>query len=219
MSVTKHFGHSKIRESKPGLSGSMIRNAIVSPHFLHRGPLIRSTSIAYPPIRCCSTFVVCRAARTLGSALRKSYVRKVTDVWKVADVCATIIKSFLKMKFAECLPRAGTKSLPEVWSDPVTYGDILMRSKLAISALFVASLFGSTLVASAQNQTGPGASSEGNVSAGATSAKKTQHEKGMTTGSSTRNGANKGGAATPSDQDNVGSGADNMAAPKSGTKY
>jgi hypothetical protein len=27
---------------------------------------------------------------------------------------------FLKMKFAQCLPRAGTKSLPEVWSDPVT---------------------------------------------------------------------------------------------------
>ena len=48
VSVTKHFGHSKVRESKPGLSGSMIRNAIVSPHFWHRGPLIRSTNIAYP---------------------------------------------------------------------------------------------------------------------------------------------------------------------------
>jgi hypothetical protein len=35
VSVTKHFGHSKVRESKPGLSGSMIRNAIVSPHFWH----------------------------------------------------------------------------------------------------------------------------------------------------------------------------------------
>jgi hypothetical protein len=48
VSVTKHFGHSKVRESKPGFSGSMIRNAIVSPHFWHRGPLIRSTNIAYP---------------------------------------------------------------------------------------------------------------------------------------------------------------------------
>jgi hypothetical protein len=86
----------------------------------------------------------------------------------------------------------------------------LMRSKLAISALVVTSLFGSTLIASAQNQTAPGASSEGTVSPGA-SGKKTQHEKGMTTGSSTRS---KGGAANPSD-----SGADNMAAPKSGSKY
>jgi hypothetical protein len=94
----------------------------------------------------------------------------------------------------------------------------LMRSKLAISALVVTSLFGSTLIASAQNQTAPGASNQGTVSPGATG-KKTQHEKGMTTGSSTRSGANKGGAANPSDQGNAGSGADNMAAPKSGSKY
>ena len=94
-----------------------------------------------------------------------------------------------------------------------------MRSKLAISALVVTSLFGSTLIASAQNQPAPGASSEGNVGPGATSGKKTKHEKGMTTGSSTRSGANKGGAANPSDQGNAGSGADNMAAPKSGGKY
>ena len=90
-----------------------------------------------------------------------------------------------------------------------------MRSKLAISALVVTSLFGSTLIAAAQNQTAPGASNEGTVSPGATSGKKTQREKGMTTGSSTR----KGGAANPSGQDNAGSGADNMAAPKSGSKY
>jgi hypothetical protein len=57
------------------------------------------------------------------------------------------------------------------------------------------------------------------VGPGATSGKKTQHEKGMTTGSSTRSGANKGGVANPSDQDNAGFGADNMAAPKSGSKY
>ena len=94
-----------------------------------------------------------------------------------------------------------------------------MRSKLAISALVVASLFGSTLIASAQSQPAPGASSEGNVSPRATSGKKTQHEKGMTTGSSTRSGAKKGDAANPSDQDNVGSDADTMAAPKSGSKY
>jgi hypothetical protein len=41
----------------------------------------------------------------------------------------------------------------------------------------------------------------------------------MTTGSSTRSGAKKGDAANPSDQDNAGSGADTMAAPKSGSKY
>lgn len=95
----------------------------------------------------------------------------------------------------------------------------LMRSKLAISALVVTSLFGATLIASAQNQTAPGSSSDGTVNPGAASGKKTQHEKGMTTGSSTRSGANKGGTANPSDQDNAGSGADNMAAPKSGSKY
>ena len=95
----------------------------------------------------------------------------------------------------------------------------LMRSKLAISALVVTSLFGSTLIASAQTQTAPGASSQGTVSPGATSGKKTQHEKGMTTGSTTRSGANKSGTMAPSSPDNAGSGADNMAAPKSGSKY
>jgi hypothetical protein len=94
-----------------------------------------------------------------------------------------------------------------------------MRSKPAIiSALVVASLFGSTLIASAQGQTAPGASNEGTVSPGATPGKKTQQEKGMTTGS-TRNGANKAGPAIPSEQDNAGSGASNMAAPKSGSRY
>ena len=93
-----------------------------------------------------------------------------------------------------------------------------MQYKLAISALVVASLFGSTLIASAQSQPAPGASSEENVGPGATSGKKTKHEKGMTSGKSTRSGANKGGAANPSDQDGAGSGADNMAVPKSGSK-
>ena len=94
-----------------------------------------------------------------------------------------------------------------------------MRSILAISALVVTSLFGSTLVAPAQTQTAPGTFSEGNVSPGATSGKKMQPAKGMTTGSSTRSGANKGGTVNPSDQDNAGSGTDNMAAPKNGSKY
>jgi hypothetical protein len=107
---------------------------------------------------------------------------------------------------------------PGIWSDRVTNGDISMRSKLAISTLVVASLFGSTLIASAQTQTAPGASSAGTVSPGAASAKKTQHEKGMTTGSTTRSGANKSGTMAPSSPDNAGSGADNMAAPKSGSK-
>jgi hypothetical protein len=98
-------------------------------------------------------------------------------------------------------------------------GDLVMRSKLAISALVVMSLFSSTLIASAQTQAAPGASNQGTVSPGATSGKKTQHEKGTTTGSSMRNGANKGGAANPSDQDDAGSGTDYLAAPKSGSKH
>jgi len=109
--------------------------------------------------------------------------------------------------------------MPEVWIHPNQLGNLLMRSKLAISALVVASLFGSTLIASAQSQPAPGASSEGNVSPGATSGKKTKHEKGMTTGSSTRSGAKKGDAANPSDEDDARSGAGTMAAPKSGSKY
>jgi hypothetical protein len=91
-----------------------------------------------------------------------------------------------------------------------------MRSKLAISALVVTSLFGSTLIASAQNQPAPGGSNEGTISPGATG-KKTQ--KGTTTGSTTRSGVNKGGATDPSAQDNAGSGADTMAAPKGGSRY
>jgi hypothetical protein len=72
VSVPKHFGHSKVRESKPGLSGSMIRSAITSPHFEQRGLSITSRNIARPPIGKCS----------IGLALRKSDVLKVTDVWK-----------------------------------------------------------------------------------------------------------------------------------------
>src|SRR5450756_719724 len=49
VSVPKHFGHSKVRESKPCLSGSMIRNAIIYSHFGHRGLLIWFTNTAHPP--------------------------------------------------------------------------------------------------------------------------------------------------------------------------
>ena len=50
VSVPKHLGHSKVRKSKPGLSGSMIRNAIISPHVEQRGLSITSMNTAYSPI-------------------------------------------------------------------------------------------------------------------------------------------------------------------------
>jgi hypothetical protein len=129
-----------------------------------------------------------------------------------------------EMKFAQCWTRAGTESHARDLKSFCNHGELLMRSKLPITALVVTSLVvtslvGSMPIASAQTQTGPGVSSEGNVSPGATSGKKTHHEKGMTTGSSTRSGANNGGTMNPSDQGNAGSGANNMAAPKSGSKY
>src|SRR3981189_2912449 len=123
------------------------------------------------------------------------------------------------MKFAQCCHGQEQNRPPAVLVRPNQLGSLLMRSKLAISALVVTSLFGSTLIASAQNQPAPGASSEGNVGPGATSGKKAKHEKGMTTGSSTRSGAKKGDAANPSDQNDAGSGAGTMAAPPSGSKY
>jgi hypothetical protein len=90
VSVTKHFGHSKVRKSKPGLSGSMIRNNIASPHFEQRGLLILSTNIAHPPLSVQpARRFPCRSMPTIGCALRKSYVRKVTDV------CAAIAKESL----------------------------------------------------------------------------------------------------------------------------
>jgi hypothetical protein len=51
VSVPKHFGHSKVSKSKPGLSGSMIRNAITSPHFEQRGLSITSIYTVYSPDR------------------------------------------------------------------------------------------------------------------------------------------------------------------------
>jgi hypothetical protein len=50
-------------------------------------------------------------------------------------------------------------------------GVLIMRSKLALSALVVASLFGATAMLQPQTQPAPGASSEGNVGPGATHSK------------------------------------------------
>ena len=67
----------------------MSRKDIIAPHFGHPGPLDRSANIAYP-IRRCSTFLACRGPRTNGTTLRKSCVRKVTDI------CAAITKEFFE---------------------------------------------------------------------------------------------------------------------------
>jgi hypothetical protein len=82
---------------------------------------------------------------------------------------------------------------------------ILMRSKLALSALVIASMLGATAIASAQTQQpAPGASSEGNVTPGATSTKKSSKMKsGTTTGSSMKSG--KKGAAAPGMDNGAGS--------------
>jgi hypothetical protein len=128
--------------------------------------------------------------------------------------------SFLENQICTMLPASELNRLQNVSGLYCNLGEtFFMRSKLAISALVVASFFGSTLIASAQSQPAPGASSEGNVGPGATSGKKPKHEKGTTTGSSTRSGGKKGDAANPSGQGNVDPGDDNIAAPKSGSKY
>jgi hypothetical protein len=133
---------------------------------------------------------------------------------KVRNACAAITKRiFLENQICTMLPASKLNRLPKVGGPHRYLGEtFFMRSKLAISALVVTSLFGSTLIASAQNQPAPGASSEGTISPGASSGKKAQ--KGTTTGATTRSGTNKGGAMDPSAQDNAGSGADTMAAPK-----
>jgi hypothetical protein len=146
---------------------------------------------------------------------------------KVMDARAAITNGFLEYEICAMFAMGRNRVACPRFGFILTNqpGSPLMRSKLAISALVVTSLFGSTLIASAQNQpapgaSSPGASSEGTVTPGATRGKKTQHENGMTTGSSTRNGANKGGAANPSDQDDAGPGAGTMAPPPmSGSKY
>src|ERR1700682_4590656 len=70
--------------------------------------------------------------------------------------------------------RREPKSAPQVLTLAASFIQsrrILMRSKLAISALVVASLFGATVIASAQTQPAPGASREDNVGPGATDTK------------------------------------------------
>jgi hypothetical protein len=84
--------------------------------------------------------------------------------------------------------------------------EILMRSKLAISALVVASLFGATAIATAQSdpaQPATGASGEGTAGKASTKAHhrmKMSHTKpGVTTGMSTRSSTEKskpGGQST-----------------------
>jgi len=73
----------------------MIRNAIVSPHFWHGGPLMRSKNISYLPSSAQHLSRV-EAQEPNATAFRKSYVRKVTDFWKVTDVCAAITKEFFE---------------------------------------------------------------------------------------------------------------------------
>ena len=59
----------------------MIRKDIIAPHFGHRGLLIRSTNIAYPlKSQRLLDVIACGGAII---DLRKSFVRKVTDVCSV----------------------------------------------------------------------------------------------------------------------------------------
>jgi hypothetical protein len=118
--------------------------------------------------------------------------------------------------------RREPKSAPQVLtlaSSFIQSRRILMRSKLAISALVVASLFGATAIASAQTQPAPGASSEGNVGPGATPDTKMKSHKmksskiksGTTTGMSA--GSKKHEARKPS-----GQGTDDNAGKNTGSK-
>jgi hypothetical protein len=118
--VSWHFGHSKVCESKPGLSGSMIRNDMVSPHFEQRGLLIPAANIAHPPYQVCPTFVMSRGERINGTALRKSCVRNMTDVCKVTSVAQRPRTSSLENEICTMFVRTGTKSHAGIWRDAVT---------------------------------------------------------------------------------------------------
>ena len=48
--VSWHFGHSKVCDSKPSLSGSIIRSDIVSSHFEQRGLVRLATNILQVPL-------------------------------------------------------------------------------------------------------------------------------------------------------------------------
>jgi hypothetical protein len=140
---------------------------------------------------------------------------------KVLDACAAARTSFFwKFTFAQSCPLHNSIVCQKFWVHAVTLGrPYLCDPNLQSLLLLLRRSLARRLLRLLRANPRPGASSEGNVSPGATSGKKKKHEKGMTTGSSTRSGAKKGDARNPSDQDNVGSGADTMAAPKSDSKY
>ena len=106
----------------------MIRKDIIAPHLGHRGLLIRSTYIAYPPLsrNDCSTFIACRGARTNGTALCKSYV------WKVTDVCAVITIRVMRIRGSN--RRASLIAPPDATSDqagvPLLDEDYLILSTI-----------------------------------------------------------------------------------------
>ena len=82
--------------------------------------------------------------------------------------------------------------------------EMIMRPRLAISALVATALFGAMAIASAQMQPAPGASSQGNAGPGAGNS---NTKPGMTTGSaSTKAVINKGVARNPATDNNSGTG-------------
>jgi hypothetical protein len=75
---------------------------------------------------------------------------------KVMDARAVITNEFLEYAICDICHGPEQNRMPDVWVRHNQLGSLLMRSKLAISALVVTSLFGATLIASAQNQPAPG---------------------------------------------------------------
>ena len=111
--VPKHFGHSNVRKSKPGLSGSMSRNAIISPHFGQRGLLITFANTCVFPIGSC----------TIGRALRKSRVLNVTNVWKSTGRLRSNHETiFLENQICTMLPASQLNRLPKLSDHTVTSG-------------------------------------------------------------------------------------------------
>jgi hypothetical protein len=83
----------------------MIRYAIVSPHFWHRGPLNRSANIAYPLLG-------------LAQRLLRVEAHEPMEPCSEGDGCLesngclrTDHQEFLKMKFAQCLPSPPNQKL------------------------------------------------------------------------------------------------------------
>jgi hypothetical protein len=136
---------------------------------------------------------------------------------KVMDACAAITNEFLDTKFAQCCPLQGSIVCQKFRVHTVTGETVFIRSNLQSRLLLLRRSLARRFLRLLGQPAG--ASSEGNVGPGATSGKKTKHDKGTTTGSSTRSGAKKGHAADPSGQGQVDPDNDNIAAPKSGSKY